>query len=69
MQEIRCSNTKCKKIVGELEKGKARFKCKYCSTYTIAEIEPELPAPDRNIEQATQWPEKANAFVGRLVRG
>lgn len=66
MQEIRCSNTKCNKIVGELETGKARFKCKHCSTYTLAEINP-APAPD--IQQATQWPERANAFVGKLVRG
>jgi hypothetical protein len=66
MQEIRCSNTKCNKIVGELETGKARFKCKYCSTYTTIEIEPEkLPAPEQDIQQATQWPERARAFVGR----
>ena len=70
MQEIRCCNPKCNKIVGEIESGKARFKCKYCSTYTTAVIESEkLPAPDQDIQQATPWPEKANAFVGRFGRG
>lgn len=69
MQEIRCCNTKCKKVVGELETGKARFKCKYCGTYTTAEILPSQLAPEQDIQQATQWPEKATAFVGRLVRG
>jgi hypothetical protein len=64
MQEIRCSNTKCKKVVGELENGKARFKCKYCATYTTAHIG---PAPD--IQEATHVPERANAYVGKLVRG
>ncbi len=65
MQEIRCSNTKCKKVVGELETGKARFKCKYCGTYTVIEIEPERKPED--IQQATQM--TATAYVGRLTRG
>jgi transposase-like protein len=65
MQEIRCSSTKCNKVVGELEKGKARFKCKHCGTYTTAEIQPAQAAPDKDIQQATQWPERARAFVGR----
>jgi hypothetical protein len=65
MQEIRCCNTKCNKIVGKLETGKAEFKCKYCSTYTIAEIQPAQQAPDQDIPKATQWPERARAFVGR----
>lgn len=67
MQEIRCSNSKCRKVVGELEKGKARFKCKHCNTYTVAEIEPSpvAAAPSQDIQQATQWPERARAFVGK----
>lgn len=64
MQEIRCSSPKCNKVVGEIETGKARFKCKYCGTYTIAEVQPSQLATDQNIQQATQWPERANAFVG-----
>lgn len=66
MQEIRCSNTKCKKIVGELEHGKARFKCKYCGNYTEAEIE---PVNKDNIQQATQFTGTATAYVGNLLRG
>jgi len=65
MQEIRCSSPKCNKVVGKLEFGKAEFKCKYCSTYTTAEILPTQAAPEQDIQQATQWPERARAFVGR----
>jgi transposase-like protein len=35
---IRCSNSKCNKVVGEIEHGKARFKCKHCGTYTTSEV-------------------------------
>lgn len=69
MQEIRCSNTKCNKIVGELETGKARFKCKYCGNYTTAEILPTQAAPDKDIQQATQFTGTATAYVGNLLRG
>jgi phage FluMu protein Com len=69
MQEIRCSGPKCNKVVGKLEFGKAEFKCKHCGTYTTAEILPTQVAPEQNIQQATQWPERANAFVGNYGRG
>lgn len=69
MQEIRCSSAKCNKVVGKLEFGKAEFKCKYCGTYTTVEIQPSQTGPDQDIQQATQWPEKANAFVGGYGRG
>jgi phage FluMu protein Com len=65
MQEIRCSSPKCNKVVGKIEFGKAEFKCKSCGTYTTVEITPAQVAPDQNIQQATQWPERARAFVGR----
>jgi phage FluMu protein Com len=69
MQEIRCSGPKCNKVVGRIEFGKAEFKCKHCGTYTTIEILPTRLAPDPNIQQATQWPERANAFVGNYGRG
>lgn len=65
MQEIRCSSPKCNKVVGEVEIGKARFKCKHCGTYTTAEILPSQVAPDKDIQQATQWTGTATAYVGR----
>lgn len=44
MMPVICSNPKCKgKVVGELEVGKARFKCKACGTYTTIEV--SKPAP------------------------
>lgn len=67
MQEIRCSSPKCNKVVGKIEFGKAEFKCKYCGTYTTAEILPTQAAPDIDIQQATQM--TATAYVGRLTRG
>jgi hypothetical protein len=45
MKQVRCCNSKCNKVVGEIEKGKARFKCKHCGTYTTVEIEHTKPAP------------------------
>lgn len=45
MKQIRCCNSKCNKVVGEIETGKARFKCKHCGTYTTAEVEHKQPAP------------------------
>lgn len=66
MQEIRCSSSKCNKVVGELETGKARFKCKHCGTYTIAEIQPAQADPSQDIQQATQWNGTATAYVGRF---
>lgn len=38
MELIRCCNAKCNKVVGEVEHGKVRFKCKHCGTYTTVEI-------------------------------
>lgn len=49
MKQVRCCNSKCNKVVGEIEKGKARFKCKHCGTYTTAEVkEHKQPAPPVN---------------------
>lgn len=69
MQEIRCSSTKCNKVVGRIESGKAEFKCKHCGTYTTVEILPTQSAPDKDIQQATRFEGTATAYVGRLVRG
>lgn len=38
MKQVRCCNSKCNKVVGEIEYGKARFKCKHCGVYTTAEV-------------------------------
>lgn len=63
MQEIRCSSSKCNKVVGELETGKARFKCKHCGTYTEIEIKPEpTQAAPVDIQQAP----RARAYVGQI---
>jgi transposase-like protein len=43
LKPILCSNPKCRKVVGELETGKARFKCKSCGAYTTIEL--SQPAP------------------------
>lgn len=48
MDKVLCSNSKCNKVVGEIERGKARFKCKHCGTYTTIEIEHKQPAPPVN---------------------
>ncbi len=43
LKRVLCSNPSCKKVVGEIATGKARFKCKVCGTYTTIEITPEPP--------------------------
>ncbi len=45
MTEVRCCNKDCNKIVGEIEIGIARFKCKSCGTFTVIKIEILQPAP------------------------
>lgn len=50
MQTVRCSNSKCKdKVIGEIEYGKARFKCKHCGEYTTVEVEHTQQAPQQDI--------------------
>lgn len=58
MQIVRCSNSRCNKVVGEveIEVGKARFKCK-CGTYTTVEF--------NHTQRAPQAKEVVRHVVGR----
>lgn len=44
LKKVLCSNPECKKVVGEIGKGTARFKCKSCGTFTTVTVESQ-PAP------------------------
>jgi hypothetical protein len=66
VKSLKCSNPKCNKVIGEMEYGKVRLKCKSCGTFTEIEIvniksTDIAPAPPRDLT--------ATAYVGRLVSG
>lgn len=51
LKKVLCGNRNCKKVVGEIAEGTARFRCKYCGTYTTHTVEITPAPPSRKAQK------------------